>query len=87
VATVAIASELNGVHANLVYYSTSNVRAVSEALGSSRFSDEDRDIIKILMRKQKSFPPRDSQPQRWQPQERVDVLTIRVLPLLRWRLI
>jgi hypothetical protein len=48
IATMAIGTDLEALHKNFSYYSTSSEKGFAAAVQSQRFSDEDRSIILLL---------------------------------------
>lgn len=55
IATVAIRTDLEGLHANFTYYERSNPKAFSAAQEFSSFSDADRNVIRELLLEDEGF--------------------------------
>ena len=80
VSAVAIAVDVEGLHANFSYYARSNEVAFSKAMESPRFSDEDRNIINMLLvqdqkpysQQKLPYSPQNPPYEKWRPQERVE---------------
>lgn len=72
IATVAIGTDIEGLHANLSYYQKANSAAFDDALSSPGFSGQDRLIISAVMQERKSFSAQGAQVEGWRPQTSVE---------------